>query len=496
VSLAFGEFDGRFLGISLTVDSRERRDNLQRYAFGPGIPGGLGPETPEREFIESLSCLTVVQHEARHFHDFLISAFGSHVMRTRLVLALNLSQILVNMLRLELLTDADFLPVPVTTWCLMPPAEQADFLAGLAAGGLGSRAVELPRVNPDWTTVSSGRQDISAATLGDLIAVCGHYQDKLRQLSLRPAGVKDIGLYPVHVWEASALLVQAEEVNAATGSATAERFLALMDRPGNRYGAALRWIRRAWPHGGVLHAGVAAVIVAWCLFGDYTTSGDLASPVARLAMLWDLFRREPRERVLPDGGAAALFSAWDRLTSQPPTLDGLRRSLEEDAAFVRSIRAQVAEVPDELYDELAGTFDAYREYVAARRFMVESFLAAPEAYLLPVRYLNALASWTAPPLKVEARNRSAMFDADSMDGWYIQAAWRSTDGKEIPAIAGPPWRLPGAGHIQQESAFRLYTMFAASDVVLGPDPADLSDVDRQLARTLFGNEIELQRVLR
>jgi hypothetical protein len=189
--------------------------------------------------------------------------------------------------------------------------------------------------------------------------------------------------------------------------------------------------------------------------------------------------------------------AEDQLTSQPSTVDGLRSSVDEDAAFVDSIRGQVGQVADELRDEATAIFAAYCEYVAARRFMVEAFLAAPESYLMPHHYLRALKRWAAPPLKIECQGRTAMmFEGENTTGWYIHAAWEGTGGKAIPTIVGPPWKLPGVPHIQPESAFLLYTMFAASDVVLGPDRADMTDTDRHLAQLLFGNEIALQRVLR
>jgi hypothetical protein len=80
--------------------------------------------------------------------------------------------------------------------------------------------------------------------------------------------------------------------------------------------------------------------------------------------------------------------------------------------------------------------------------------------------------------------------------WYIQTAWETAEGKAIATIFGPPWQLSGVPHIRRDSAFLLYTMFAASDVVLGPDRADITDADRRLAQLLFGNDIPLLHILR
>ncbi len=134
MSAAYGEFDDRFPGISLTATSPQRWRNLIRYAVGPEIPSF---EDNGDQFSELSSCLGVIAHETRHFHDFLISPFGSHAMRSRLVLALNVPQVSILLTRIGSLESADFLPVPLTTWALWKDEERRSFSNDLNAGGIG-----------------------------------------------------------------------------------------------------------------------------------------------------------------------------------------------------------------------------------------------------------------------------------------------------------------------------------------------------------------------
>lgn len=157
MNLSYGEFNPRFPGISLTVDTPERLDKIQRYSLGPEIPQNLQNleyGISDQEFMDSAACLTVGPHETRHFHDYLISNIGAHEMRTRFALASNLIHLMHIMVTSQILEYADYVPVPLTKWCTMPLDKRAAFEADMTAAGY-NRALALPSIDkgaaPDIT---------------------------------------------------------------------------------------------------------------------------------------------------------------------------------------------------------------------------------------------------------------------------------------------------------------------------------------------------------
>ncbi len=200
-------------------------------------------------------------------------------------------------------------------------------------------------------------------------------------------------------------------------------------------------------------------------------------------------------QLMAGGTALSMFDAWDHMTGQPPTIAGLIRSLAEDEDYVERIEARVgSESQTPIMAEMTSLVGVYKECVAARKHMVNSFVEAPEDYLLPHRYLGAVDGWTQPPIKVECASGIAI-GVTRESGYYVHVAVPMPDGSEAATSFGPPWSLRGVPQIQRENAFKLYTYFTCADILFGPARADVTDTDLFLAAGLFGHQIKLEPLL-
>ncbi|MEU8265803.1 hypothetical protein AB0B89_01445 [Sphaerisporangium sp. NPDC049002] len=499
MSTVFGDFDPRFPGIALTVGSAERWDQLRRYALGVEVPERLS-ELDDPAFLDAVSSTTVLPHEVRHFHDFLLSPAGARHMRTRVVLGLNLIQLLVNLRGNGIWDRADALPVPITTWCRMSPGEREAWAAMLTDMGAGlTLPMDFPFLpeNPDYSVYKKiNVMSTDSTSLAHLITVCEGYRARLIQFEAPPEGGGGLGLTGAHLKEASAFLVQAQEASDSLGQDVAGRFLTLMMQAGNRYGVALHYLGNAFAFAGAPPiADLMAMFTGWVLLGDPLAAQDQAHPLVRFALLAKAMQATGPRGFFGDGDMTHAFARWDELTGQPPTLDSLRRSLDRDERSLASFRESMAHLQPDLVDWVTGFLDGYEEFIHARRLMVGTFLTEPWAYLSPAGYLHNAEHWVAPQLRVTFLGNSALDMGTSLDhGWTLAHGFHDSDGRSIAKVIYTDAEPAGVPCISQEGADGLHSLFAAADVIVGPSPADASEVELLLAQKIIGDDITLTRL--
>ncbi|MET8154911.1 hypothetical protein ABZT47_00980 [Sphaerisporangium sp. NPDC005289] len=494
MSTAFGDFDPRFPGIALTAGSAERWDRLRRYALGPDVPERLS-ELDDRAFLDAVASTSVLSHEMRHFHDFLLSPAGARHMRTRVVLGLNVIQLLVNLRENGIWDRADALPVPITTWCRMAPGEREDWAAMLADMGVPLRLpMDLPYLpdKPDYSIYTKTNvMPTDATSLAHLITVCEGYRARLVETPLAGSGFT-----AAHLKEASAFLVQAQDASDSLGQDVAQRFLALMTAAGNRYGVALRYLGNAFAFAGASPmSDLMAMFTGWVLLGDPVAAQDQADPLIRFALLTKAMRAAGPRAFFGDGDTARAFARWDEWTGQPPALDALRESLDRDERSLASFRASTDRVQPGLVDWVTGFLDGYQEFVHARRLMVDAFLGDPWAYLSPSGYLRDAGRWVAPQLRVTFLGNSALDMGTSADhGWAVAHGFEDSGGRSIAKVVYTDAEPAGVPCISREGADGLHSLFAAADVIVGPSPADASEVELLLAQKIVGEDVTLTRL--
>src|SRR5262249_2557601 len=139
--------------------------------------------------------MTVLEHELRHFHDFLLSPYGQMLFRWKLQAWFNGFQALVLLLRAADQSGANCLPIPVARWCRMTEEKrraqimQWDRGPKKPPGGGGWRPPEIPFL-PDpiqelpWSGV--GRLEEGPDQLRMLLTATVRAYDQIGELLQNP----------------------------------------------------------------------------------------------------------------------------------------------------------------------------------------------------------------------------------------------------------------------------------------------------------------------
>jgi hypothetical protein len=82
------------------------------------------------------------------------------------------------------------------------------------------------------------------------------------------------------------------------------------------------------------------------------------------------------------------------------------------------------------------------------------------------------------------------------NGWHVYAGKEvSSTGRMAGMIIGPPVETAGLRHINRETAFDAYTLFALSDILFGPDIVDVPQSDWENANDhLIKDDMRLLRI--
>src|SRR6185436_20958930 len=112
IQMDFGGFDPSFIGITRYFG------NPRVWQFNQEFTRSQNPVSvlsiPHEQAFEALATVSVLSHEIRHFHDFLLSPYQANLFRLRIQSLVNLLGIAPYILKGE---DINCLPVPISKWC-------------------------------------------------------------------------------------------------------------------------------------------------------------------------------------------------------------------------------------------------------------------------------------------------------------------------------------------------------------------------------------------
>lgn len=459
VQTDFGRFDPKFLGVTLRIGSQRASDVL----FGEDPSAAELEAQPEDLAFEAIAMKTAFVHEKRHFHDFLLSPFGAFAARRRFVAFMNAAQVLAELHSTKVREGSNVLPVPLSRWCRLSEAERAK---RLMRWGLGAedRAFALPSADGLVSTV----EQTEWRPIGpDLFAE--HVVLALDQYRLLEETFTAFG--PFDLSEASALVIQAQEVWIAFGEYASELFVRrLRESSHTLYGRALDLpFRLLAAIGSVPDARRVSAMATWSVLGDVFAAGVGARSIERFGAL----ARHLADAGYPEGdlGIAELFDRWDEAVGGPPTFGGVRASLDRDEEFAEKLQEITTAHPElAVFGLAAEVFEMQR---MARRATVERFLASPEEYVTPLAYQEADRSYPLPPLVLELEAGRLEVPEDSP--FLVLKGQKGVDGKLYAAAVAAPHVPKGPAPIDRKLALRQRDEFAVSDVLFSsqaPDPVD------------------------
>ena len=402
IQLDFGGFNTAFIGVTLRYSNKEAWDFWRSFTGG-NQPVSLSHLSMERRF-EALSVATVVNHEIRHFHDFLLSSYQAHLFKFRIENLINTIQVLVYLQRKSANLNrkpANCLPIPIQKWCQLDEEERKECLKWLPLRADGGEWIpfELPylceppcKPSDGIYRVPGGSNDVLATMVqADIIS-----REKIRSILHNPTTVSDIySFQPWQVFELSGLLVQIQDVWTTFGVDDTELFCdKLCVEIDNPYSALLKLILQK--ESPLSDRNFASAATTWSMFGSYNRDGLNACPAHRFLLLFDgLHKKESHlykksMQYWMSGDLIGLFKEWSSQLGVSTVEDGL---IDAQKTYRRT-----AELIDQHYEQYSTSLVAPEHYALIRRmtqfvalsntYMCQKFWKNPEAYVIPYQYIT------------------------------------------------------------------------------------------------------------
>jgi hypothetical protein len=471
----YGGFDPKFLGINLrfhpqNLGAWDLFREINRHADDPEwmiAAGNAALAGNEDAALDFFSLATVMPHELRHFHDFLLSPYGNCLFRKRVHAALNSTQLVV-----RLMQEYDTIPVPFPRWQAKSDAERLHLAQML--GGMMGRAVpsEALRVPADMLRVWEQLQSLYGEIRGLLENPRNQWDQPDR-------------LHPSHVFEASALATQLQSVYNTFGAEHATFFLNAVCR-GDRHPfelyarLATLWHERGEP----ADSNVMGAVLAWSILGDPTHDGWGASPVPRFARV---FMKLYKEGPPPAARAVELFDAWDAEFGGLPFREALERNASLNALMIERLDGLIAANGDDpLAPSVAGLVESMRMLERAHRAAATRFLADPDLYTKPWQYQSSIHDWVAAPIAAEFLGGGLHLTSELDSDLKVVRAIERKDRTLLVQRAIFPHPTPGQRLIDEDTASDTAIQFMISDFFFSDFRRD--DPDFEPVRRTFSSE--------
>lgn len=434
-----GGFDPRLLGITVRFATHEEFERFRspNYAFSAADLAKMKDDDAFRH----LSEMTVLQHEIRHFHDFLLSPYGQTLFRLKLQAYFNGIQALTLLIDVGKRTSANCLPIPVTRWARMDEASRTSQAGRWSRGpkkapdGGAWRPppvpflpdVTEPPLQPGMKVVPAGAGDLSALLRATLQAY-----DKIGELCNNPESAKvPMPLQPWHLMEVSALLVQAQEIAGIMGDALGHRFLNMLEESGFPTAAVrvLKVLEAAWTDRGLSpRPPDLAAVVAFGLMGSYATDGWKACPTHRIAALSSHLRAHGPPS--PGEALRQTFSAWSVATGLSEPSEAMELQVRSNEALAGRYRESSASRGKgaKLTDTARVGAEALHR---ASSNMLAEFIRDPEGYVAPARYLENLRRYPQPSIRCEFDGFRLRVEPSDLDDWLVLFAQENLNGTQF-----------------------------------------------------------------
>lgn len=484
----YGGFSPLFPGVTIRIASQAAWDEFVSFLTSDTLPGDR-KEPPGPIFMRS-----VMEHEIRHYHDFLLGSYNGMLFRSRLEAVQNATEALHRIADLP----GGILPLPLTHWITLSEAEReaqldewAQFSSSMADGTkpvsvgvpiMPKEALLEPLEAEAGLYVMQEMEDEDAGRVFSVAAVAAaRSYARLQELMHGDASRHRDLITPGQIQEVLALTVQLCAVLQAQGEQQARIFVdfALNDPglPAGRLwrvlaGMSARWIggipRRDGEFGVVLAASFQIMAIGtWTLLGAYASEGDAASPAERLKMLMMHFSEDRDGRDGRDGrnlalDVAATWDYWDGALGVRPWRASLHESLKwakRGGSFYG--KAHELSAPGWREGISAVIHAMMKAYADDQRRLIEYALGHPDDLVDVAGYLNLPAGRLPMPL-LRVQMDGAALDLATVNRKLIEPVM--TVGLEGGAeglitgllkMATPAWRERAADAIAFEHIAQL-----------------------------------------
>lgn len=380
----YGGFNSRFLGIQLRFHA------LHPEVFGDFITfisskpdhvvaqGNAALQSSFERAFHVFSLGSVLEHEMRHFHDFLLSPLSQSIYRLRVAAIFHGIQGVPD------IKQHGFVPVPLVRWLRLPAEEKSSRLRQWAG---------FLKNMPDTFIISDDER--SMLSLGD---DCYHAMHS-RLVSQRIPKIQ-----PVHLFEASALLVQHQAIVQNFGAPHAAKFIAaLYQQPGaDDYKLVFNMLVNLWNKWSMPcdFRAMSAVLI-WSIAGASTAAEGDDYPTIRFLRLFEYLNHSG----IPVAGTAVVdwFSQWDAALGSVPIENKLQDAVDANENLLEQLN-NIQPTADKLFTVVAkGCLQAMQCLATLSRQMLKDFKRMSEIYVDPAQYINQV-QFVSCPIRVDFLN--------------------------------------------------------------------------------------------
>jgi hypothetical protein len=432
----FGGFNPRFGGVTIRIASQAAYDEFLSFLTSDTLPGD------KEEPLGPILMRSVMEHELRHYHDFLLGSYNGMLFRSRLQAVMNG----IKALRAVKELPGDVFPLPLGKWMTLTAHERDARLEEWTAFSIdGKKPVVIPvPIVPKEELLRRRETGIHAIDDDDPAAV---FSLAAEYAARGYAGIQEAAegthgsnapiyvhlLTPANIQEVLALNVQLRAIVRGQGEQQARAFVRFFLTSGTLPPArlwrllldvSLRWQGGAAEPGDELERPLAAslqvmMIGTWTLLGSHITEGESASPAARLTNLLKhllMDRAEVNSAQNNALGVSATWDYWDAALGLKPWRASLNESLEWASRGVDFYRhaLEMSEPGWERYFH-AILLNMMKVYSDDQRMLIEHLLEEPEDIVGASRYLSLPPGTLPMPLfRLQMDNNSAL-DLSTLD---------------------------------------------------------------------------------
>ena len=465
----YGGFDPRYLGVTLRFGNSRTWDLWNS-------DGALHPSVvlakPRDEAFESMSLATVVTHETRHFHDFLLTPYGNLLFRYRLMALLNGSVVLSEIRQRSTREQWNCVPVPISVWCRKGPEERERTVRQWNAlpGGRVWRPVQLPFLTgetaADLTPVASAGPDDEFFTraLMETMRNYGCIDELVRNPRTEGRGVP---YQPCHILELSGIIVHIQAVANLYGEEAVRLFQeVLSEDSGIPYLVILRGLAELCRQANrPIDCRQMNEVMIWSLLGNHELDGWRACPTVRFSYLYNSWKETglPRDQKT----VMEIFEEWSERAGMATVRSSLSRTLEHNRRLVDQLDRQLTERKEYAKFFAGGPTNCLHAWLKATEHTINSFLSDPEAYTWPDEYLENLGAFVNPPVRYQ-------FDGGAIPGtkqyfeergYQVYRAGAVDDHQLLVQSMSPPMSMNGLSFIDRDDAYWLFDWMAVIDVL-------------------------------
>lgn len=400
----FGEFSLRSIGVTINVPDAvaERYADLVKSLFATSqdedgaasLKSYFAKLQSANERFIAKTYSTVMDHERRHFHDFLGTPFGATIMR-------------------DMMLAARYFPVALNQL-------------------LGENVIALPLQS--WSGLSPQLHEIYQKQFAPALfnQQPPRTMDRLTQAVINILNRVQASFTAAQpILEASALCIQIEQIEELYGYEEAVSFAETINKMDNAGAYTKMWtlfnnVTNEIDPEYNFSPMVANAILLYGLCGN-SDGEEATTPNRRIEMVLG-YLLHAREIATDD-------NIWDILNHcssvfQIPTIEeSLAKSVADSKEFVQALRHLGEKDSATLKIDVSNKelYDCYEAWITAHEYMAKKIGEDPAGYCEPVTYLKQLENWVATPVYIAAK-----FPYDNpvvKKGW--ETVWGMGDGDNI-----------------------------------------------------------------